>query len=66
MQTKFEADGVWLRRKISVREAAELAGLSTDTFRRRHRNLIRQLSPRRQGVALGDALAIGEAPAKTA
>jgi hypothetical protein len=48
------------RRKISVREAAELNDLSEDTFRRRYPQLIKQVSPRRQAVELSDALAIGE------
>jgi hypothetical protein len=52
-------------RKISVAMAAELNDLSEDTFRRRFPHLIKQISPRRQAVALGDALAIGEQP-KTA
>ena len=49
-----------LRRKISVKEAAELNNLSEDTFRRRYRHLIQKISPRRQAVELGDALAIGK------
>jgi hypothetical protein len=48
-----------LRRKISVREAAELNDVSEDTFRRRYRHLIKRISPRRDAVELGDALAIG-------
>jgi hypothetical protein len=44
------------RRRISVRQAAELKNISEDTFRRHYRNLIRQESPRRQSVALGDVL----------
>jgi hypothetical protein len=48
------------KQKIKVAEAAALAGVSEDTFRRRYSHLIKQLSPRRQGVSLGDALDIGE------
>jgi hypothetical protein len=48
------------RRKISVREAAELNDLSEDTFRRRYSHLIKSVSPRRQAVDLSDALAIGK------
>jgi hypothetical protein len=44
------------RRRISVRQAAELKNISEDTFRRHYRSLIRQESPRRQSVALGDVL----------
>jgi hypothetical protein len=50
------------RRKISVREAAELNNVSEDTFRRRYAHLIKQISPRRQAVDLSDALAVGEQP----
>jgi hypothetical protein len=49
-----------LRQKIKVKEAAELNSMSEDTFRRRHGNLIQQISPRRQAVELGDALNIGK------
>jgi transcription initiation factor TFIIIB Brf1 subunit/transcription initiation factor TFIIB len=49
------------RRKISVKEAAKLNGISEDTFRRRYKHLIKQISPRRQAVTLGDVLAIGNA-----
>jgi hypothetical protein len=52
-------DWLALRRKISVREAAELNDVSEDTFRRRYRHLIKKISPRRDAVELGDALAIG-------
>jgi hypothetical protein len=44
------------RRRISVRQAAELRNISEDTFRRHYGHLIRQESPRRQSVALGDVL----------
>ena len=49
-----------LRRKIAVREAAALNDMSEDTFRRHYSHLIRKMSPRRDAVELGDALAIGE------
>lgn len=48
-----------LRRKISVKEAAELNGISEDTFRRHYRHLIKEVSPRRGTVELGDAIAVG-------
>jgi hypothetical protein len=50
-----------LERKISVKEAATLNNISEDTFHRRHKHLIKQVSPRRGVVRLGDALALGEA-----
>jgi hypothetical protein len=52
-------DWLALKRKIPVPEAAALNDLSEDTFRRRHSHLIKQVSPRRDAVELGDALAIG-------
>jgi hypothetical protein len=50
-----------LRRKIAVREAAELNGVSEATFRRHYGHLIRKISARRDVVELRDAL---ELPAK--
>jgi hypothetical protein len=49
-----------LKRKIPVAEAADLNSLSEDTFRRNYPHLIKHVSPRRQAVELGDALAIGQ------
>jgi hypothetical protein len=51
-----------LQRIITREQAAEIAGISVDTLRRRHPQIIVQLSPRRVGVRLRDALAIGERP----
>jgi hypothetical protein len=53
------SDWLALRRKIPVREAAELNTLSEDTFRRRYPHLIKKVSPNRDAVELGDALGIG-------
>lgn len=44
------------RRRISVKQAAELRNISVDTFKRHYGHLIRQESPRRQSVKLGDVL----------
>jgi hypothetical protein len=52
-----------LRRKISVKKAAEFNDMSEDSFRRHYAHLIKKVSPRRDAVELGDALAIGEAKA---
>jgi hypothetical protein len=43
--------------------AEQVTGLSKDTIKRRYPHLIRKLSERREGMQLGDALAIaaGEA-----
>jgi len=40
-------------------EASEISGLSPDSIRRHYKHLIRQLSPRRVGLKLGDVLQIG-------
>ena len=50
-----------LRGKITVAEAARLNAVSVDTFRRTYPHLIKQVSPKRGAVVLGDALGIGEA-----
>jgi hypothetical protein len=54
-----DPDWLALKRKISVKEAAKLNGMSEDSFRRHHRKLIKKISPRRDAVELGDALAVG-------
>jgi hypothetical protein len=45
-----------LRRKISVREAAELNGIHPSTFERHYPHLIRNISARRKAVTLADAI----------
>jgi hypothetical protein len=42
------------RKKIPVKQAAEIAGMAEPTFRRHYGHLIKQLSPGVQGVTLGD------------
>jgi hypothetical protein len=44
------------RRRISVAQAAELKGVSVDTFRRHFSHLIEKTTPRRDTVRLGDVL----------
>jgi hypothetical protein len=44
------------KRIIPVDQAAEIKGISPDTFKRHYSHLIRKLSPRRNGVMLGDVL----------
>jgi hypothetical protein len=46
--------------------AEEITGLSEDTIKRRYRHLIRNLSDRRCGILLGDALAIAAGEAVSA
>jgi len=45
-----------LNRVIPLQQAAEIRGVSVDTIRRRFPEIIVQLSPRRIGVRLRDAL----------
>jgi hypothetical protein len=49
-----------LKQKIPVKKAAALNDMSEDSFRRHYSHLIKKVSPRRDAVELGDALAIGE------
>jgi hypothetical protein len=44
--------------KIAVREAAALNDLSEASFRRHYAHLIRKITPRRDAVELGDAIAL--------
>jgi hypothetical protein len=44
------------RRQVSVKFAAELKGISEDTFKKHYGHLIERTSPRRQTVKLGDVL----------
>ena len=53
-----------LQRVIPLRQAGEVAGISADTIRRRYPSIIIKLSPRRVGVRLCDALAIGQPAAE--
>jgi hypothetical protein len=53
-------DWLALKQKIPVKKAAALNDMSEDSFRRHHRHLIKKVSPRRDAVVLGDALAIGQ------
>lgn len=45
-------------RVAPMNEAEHLSGLSQETIRRHHANLIIDLSPRRQGMRVGDALSL--------
>jgi predicted HTH domain antitoxin len=49
-----------LQRIISLSEAAQLSGISIDTIKRRHAEKIIQLSPRRRGMRMRDALMLSE------
>jgi hypothetical protein len=43
-------------RMVSVPLAAQLMGISEDTFERHYAHLIRQVSPRRKAVRVGDVI----------
>jgi hypothetical protein len=47
-----------LRQQINVKAAAALNDLSEASFRRHYSHLIRKVTPRRDAVELGDALAL--------
>jgi hypothetical protein len=51
---------VELLRVVPMPEAERLSGLSADTLRRRHREKIKDLSERRQGMRVIDALMLRE------
>jgi hypothetical protein len=54
--TKTAEHDLALARIVTLREAAQLAGCSEDTLKRRHSEKIIRLSPRRLGMRLKDAL----------
>jgi hypothetical protein len=49
-----------LDRIVSLEQAAELCSLSADTIKRRHRDKLIRLSPRRTGIRLRDALMLAD------
>jgi hypothetical protein len=54
------------RKKIRVSDAAALNDLSEASFRRHYAHLIRKITPRRDAVELGDAIALPPKPSETA
>jgi hypothetical protein len=56
----------WLELESVIRmpKAAEITSLSADSIRRQYRHLVVQLSPRRDGMKLKDALAIAAGKAR--
>jgi hypothetical protein len=51
-----ELSALDLEKTVTVPTAAEIKGVSYDTFKRHYSHLIRKLSPRREGVKLRDLL----------
>jgi hypothetical protein len=51
-----------LKRIVDLKEASRLSGLSVDSIKRHYRQKIIELSPRRLGMRVGDALMLGQLP----
>jgi hypothetical protein len=51
-------DWIELQRIVDLKEASRLSGLSVDSIKRHHSDKIIDLSPRRRGMRLGDALTL--------
>jgi hypothetical protein len=49
-----------LLRILPPPQAEEVTSLSWDTIKRRYPEKVRKLSPRREGITVGDALSIGK------
>ena len=56
---------VELRKILTLEQVSELTTLSADSLKRHHADKIRRLGPRRLGMRLGDALAIGTSTPET-
>jgi hypothetical protein len=51
-----------LHRVVSLKEASRLSGLSADSIKRHHSDKIINLSPRRRGMRMRDALMLAQPP----
>jgi hypothetical protein len=49
-----------LKRIVPLKQASEVSSLSEDTIKRRFPDKIIQLTPRRLGIRLGDALLLNQ------
>jgi hypothetical protein len=56
---------VELRKILTLEQVTELTTLSADSLKRHHADKILHLGPRRRGMRLGDALAIGTSTPET-
>jgi hypothetical protein len=58
VESPADAKPSWLElhRIVDLREAVRLSGMSLDTLKRRHADKIIELSPRRRGMRVCDAL----------
>jgi len=61
LETEPLPTAVQLMRIVSLRQAAELAGVSARTMQRTHPDKIIRISPGRLGMRVRDALMIAEA-----
>ena len=64
MSTEKSNQPTWLEleRVLSMPEVEEITSLSVDSLNRHHKEKIVELSPRRRGMKLRDALAIARGP----
>lgn len=60
--TSNPPDWLELKRIVDLKEASRLSGLSVDSIKRHYRQQIIELSPRRLGMRVGDALMLGQPP----
>jgi hypothetical protein len=51
-----------LKRIVTLQKAEEVSSLSVDSLKRHHRDKLVELSPRRLGMRLGDALMLRKTP----
>lgn len=65
-QSAAEPSWLELHRIVSLQEASRLSGMSPDTLKRRYAAKIIQLSPRRLGMRVRDALRLEDSPASAA
>jgi hypothetical protein len=54
--------GLELDRIVTLQEAEKISSLSVDSWKRHHPDKIIEMSPRRLGVRLRDALMLGKPP----
>ena len=54
--------GLELDRIVTLQEAEKISSLSVDSWKRHHPDKLVELSPRRLGVRLRDALMLGKPP----
>ena len=58
----IQPTGTELYRVVDLKEASRLSGLSVDSIKRHHSDKIIDLSPRRRGMRVRDALMLARPP----